>query len=310
MVYNKENENKAEILMKIYNSPEELIGNTPLLRLEKIEKNSSLSARLLGKLEFFNPTGSAKNRAAKYMLDGAIKSGLINDGTVIIEPTSGNTGISLAALSAYLGYRSIIVMPDNMSEERIQLMRAYGAEVVLTDGSLGMHGAIEKAEELKREIGNAFIPAQFDNPENAASHRETTGPEIYRDTDGKVDIVVAGIGTGGTINVKIVGVEPEDSPFLTRGTSGAHKIQGIGAGFAPGILNREVIDEILTATTDDAFRAARLLAREVGVLGGISSGAALAAAVEVAKREENVGKTIVVILCDGGAKYLSSGLYL
>ena len=254
--------------MKIYNSIAELIGGTPLLRLEKTEKKHGTVARLLGKLEFFNPTGSAKDRAAKFMLDDARRRGLISDGSVIIEPTSGNTGIGLAALSAAHGYRAIIVMPDSMSEERILLMRAYGAEVVLTPGALGMKGAIDKAEELCAEIKGAFIPAQFDNPENAAAHRETTGPEIYADTDGEVDIVVAGVGTGGTLTgigeylksvkpeVKIIAVEPEDSPFLSRGISGAHKLQGIGAGFAPSILNRDIIDEIITVSTDGAFEAA------------------------------------------------------
>ena len=307
--------------MKIYNSPEELIGGTPLLRLEKIEKKHALCAKLLGKLEFFNPTGSAKDRAAKYMLDDAEARGIISKGAVIIEPTSGNTGIGLAALAAVRGYRAIIVMPDSMSEERIMLMRAYGADVVLTEGALGMSGAIAKAEELHKNIPNSFIPQQFDNPANTEAHRETTGPELYRDTDGEIDIVVAGIGTGGTASgigeflksvkpeVKIIGVEPKDSPLISRGTSGAHKIQGIGANFIPSIFNRSVVDEVIAVGTEAAFECAKELGRELGLLVGISSGAALSAAIEVASREENRGKTVAVILVDGGSKYLSSGLY-
>ena len=308
--------------MNIYGSIKELIGKTPLLRLEKTEKLHGSVAKILGKLEFFNPTGSAKDRAAKYMLDDAKKRGLIKKGSVIIEPTSGNTGIGLAALCAEEDYRAIIVMPDNMSEERIRLMRAYGAEVVLTPGALGMKAAIEKANELKNSIDGAFIPAQFDNPENAMSHKETTGPEIYEDTDGEIDIVVAGIGTGGTITgigeylksvkpgVQIIGVEPEDSPFLSKGFNGSHKLQGIGAGFQPSILKRDIIDEIITVSTNDAYESARELSQKSGVLVGISSGAALSAAIAVSKREENRGKTIVVILVDGGIKYLSSDLYM
>ena len=307
--------------MKIYNTPEELIGKTPLLRLEKIEKIFGVSARLYAKLEFFNPTGSAKDRAAKYMFCEAIKSGLIDESTVIIEPTSGNTGIGLASIAAARGYRAIIVMPANMSRERILLMRAYGAEVVLTDAALGMRGAIEKANELKAYIGNAFIPAQFDNYENVRAHRETTGPEIYGDTDGEVDIVVAGVGTGGTVSgigeylkekkptVKVIAVEPKDSPYLSAGITGAHKLQGIGAGFIPKILDTDIIDEIITVSTESAYAAARKLGTKVGILVGISSGAALAAAIEVGKRPENRSKNIVLICPDGGERYLSSDLF-
>ena len=307
--------------MKIYNTPEELIGKTPLLRLEKTEKENSLCATLLAKLEFFNPSGSAKDRAAKYMLNSAIENGLITEKTVIIEPTSGNTGIGIAALAAQRGYRAMIVMPSNMSRERIKLMQAYGAEVVLTDADLGMKGAIAKANDLLKEIGNAYIPSQFENPENVRAHRETTGPEIYCDTDGEVDILVAGVGTGGTISgigeylkskkasVKVIAVEPADSPFLSKQRSGAHKLQGIGAGFAPSILNRNIIDDIITVTTDEAYTAARELGAKSGILVGISSGAALHAAIEVAKREENKGKTVVVVFPDGGERYLSSELF-
>ena len=307
--------------MKIYNTPEELIGKTPLLRLEKTEKENSLCATLLAKLEFFNPSGSAKDRAAKYMLNSAIENGLITEKTVIIEPTSGNTGIGIAALAAQRGYRAMIVMPSNMSRERIKLMQAYGAEVVLTDADLGMKGAIAKANDLLKEIGNAYIPSQFENPENVRAHRETTGPEIYCDTDGEVDILVAGVGTGGTISgigeylkskkasVKVIAVEPADSPFLSKQISGAHKLQGIGAGFAPSILNRNIIDDIITVTTDEAYTAARELGAKSGILVGISSGAALHAAIEVAKREENKGKTVVVVFPDGGERYLSSELF-
>ncbi len=307
--------------MRIYNTPDELIGKTPLLRLEKIEKIYGVSAKLYAKLEFCNPSGSAKDRAAKYMLDEAIKSGLVKDSTVIIEPTSGNTGIGLAALSAARGYRAIIVMPENMSRERILLMRAYGAEVVLTDAALGMRGAIEKANELKAQIGDAYIPAQFDNPENARAHRESTGPEIYADTDGCVDIIVVGVGTGGTISgvgeylkeknpaVKVIAVEPKDSPYLSAGIAGAHKLQGIGAGFIPKILNCDIIDEVIPVSTEAAYSAVRRLGTKVGILVGISSGAALAAAIEVGKRAENRGKNIVFICPDGGERYLSSDLF-
>ncbi len=321
-MYNSDNKfSKMVIFMKIYNTPEELIGKTPLLRLEKTEKIHGVKAKLLAKLELFNPTGSAKDRAAKYMLNEAVRSGAVKDDTVIIEPTSGNTGIGLASLAAANGYRAIIVMPSNMSRERIRLMKAYGAEVILTDASLGMKGAIAKADELAREMGNAFIPSQFDNPENTRAHRETTGPEIYADTDGEVDIIVAGVGTGGTIsgigeyiksknpNVKIVAVEPKDSPYLSAGISGVHKLQGIGAGFVPKILNLDVIDEIIPIDTESAYRAARELGSKIGILVGISSGAALAAAIEVGKRCENAGKNIVVICPDGGERYLSSDLY-
>lgn len=307
--------------MRIYSTPDELIGKTPLLRLEKIEKIYGISAKLYAKLEFFNPTGSAKDRAAKYMLDEAVRSGLVNDSTVIIEPTSGNTGIGLAALAAAGGYKAIIVMPANMSRERILLMKAYGAEVVLTDAALGMRGAIDKANELKAELGNAFIPSQFDNPQNVRAHKETTGPEIYEDTDGEVDIVVVGVGTGGTVSgigeylkekkpsVKIIAVEPKDSPFLSAGIGGTHKLQGIGAGFKPKILNADIIDEIITVGTEAAYTAARRLGTRVGILVGISSGAALAAAIEVGKRLENKGKNIVLVCPDGGERYLSSELY-
>ena len=307
--------------MKIYNKPHELIGKTPLLRLEKIEKIHDCSAKLLAKLEFFNPTGSAKDRACEYMLRAARKRGDINENTVIIEPTSGNTGIGLAAIAASEGYRAIIVMPANMSRERILLISAYGAEVVLTKPELGMRGAIEKAEELARELGNAYIPLQFDNPENVRAHRETTGPEIYADTDGKVDIIVAGVGTGGTVSgigeylksknpdIRVIAVEPQDSPYLSKRTSGPHKLQGIGAGFAPKILNREIIDEIITVSTEAAYSAARELGKKVGILVGISSAAALSAAIKVAKREENKDKNIVVVFPDGGERYLSSELF-
>lgn len=307
--------------MRIYSTPDELIGKTPLLRLERIEKIHGVSAKLYAKLEFLNPTGSAKDRAAKYMLDDAIKSGLVNESTVIIEPTSGNTGIGLASLAAARGYKAIIVMPANMSRERILLMKAYGAEVVLTDAALGMRGAIEKANELKAELGNAFIPSQFDNPHNTQAHRETTGPEIYEDTDAEVDIVVAGVGTGGTISgigeylkakkpsVKIIAVEPKDSPFLSAGIAGAHKLQGIGAGFIPKILNSDIIDEIITVDTESAYTAARRLGTKVGILVGISSGAALAAAIEVGKRPENKDKNIILICPDSGERYLSSDLF-
>lgn len=308
-------------MAKIYTSAEMLIGKTPLLRLTNIEKEFGLCARLIAKLEYLNPAGSVKDRAAKTMLDDAEAAGILTKDSVIIEPTSGNTGIGLASVAAARGYRIIIVMPDSMSIERRVLMKAYGAELVLTDGSLGMAGAIKKAEELAKEIPNAFIPGQFVNPSNAKAHFLTTGPEIYEDTDGEVDFFVAGVGTGGTItgtgeylkskkpSVKIVAVEPSDSAVLSGGKAGAHKLQGIGAGFIPSVLNTSVYDEILKVTAPDAYEAARLMGRREGVLVGISSGAALHAAIEVAKKEENKGKTVVVLLPDTGDRYLSTDLF-
>lgn len=305
----------------VYSSAEELIGKTPLLELKRIEKNEGLRARLLAKLECFNPAGSAKDRVARAMLDYAESSGEIQSGSVIIEATSGNTGIGLASVGAARGYRTIIVMPETMSEERQRLLRAYGAELVLTDGSLGMKGAIAKAEELAQAIDKSFMARQFDNPANSMAHKLTTGPEIFQDTDGEVDIFVAGIGTGGTVSgvgeylkekkpsVRIVGVEPKGSPVLTEGRSGAHGLQGIGAGFVPKILNTEIIDEVLTVSEDDAFARVRDMGRCEGVLVGISSGAALHAAIEIAKRAENEGKTIVVLLPDTGERYLSTSIF-
>ena len=308
-------------MAKIYTSAEQLIGNTPLLRLCGIEKEFGLRARLLAKLESFNPAGSAKDRAAKAMLDDAEARGVLVPGSVIIEPTSGNTGIGLASVAAVRGYRVIIVMPDTMSVERRQLMAAYGAEVVLSEGAKGMSGAIEKAEQLAAGIENSFIPGQFVNPANAAAHRETTGPEIWRDTDGQVDIFVAGVGTGGTITgvgeylkaknpaVRVAAVEPKGSPVLSGGEAGAHGLQGIGGGFVPEVLNTAVYDEILQVTEADAYALARLIGRREGVLVGISSGAAAWAAVELAKREENAGRTIVALLPDTGERYLSTPLF-
>lgn len=307
--------------MKIYTSADQLIGKTPMLELTNIEKKLSLKAKLLVKLEYFNPAGSVKDRVAKAMIDDAEASGKLNKDSVIIEPTSGNTGIGLASVAAARGYRIIIVMPETMSVERRQLMKAYGAELVLTDGTKGMKGAIEKAEELAKEIPNSFIPGQFVNSANPKAHLETTGPEIYDDTDGKVDIFVAGVGTGGTItgvgeylkskktDVKIVAVEPKDSPVLSGGSAGPHKIQGIGAGFVPEVLNTNIYDEIITVTTEDAFEAGRLIGKSEGVLVGISSGAALYAATKLAKLPENEGKTIVVLLPDTGDRYLSTPLF-
>ena len=306
---------------KIYKSAEQLIGRTPLLELSNIEKELGTSAKLLGKLEYFNPAGSVKDRVAKAMLDDAERRGLLKPGSVIIEPTSGNTGIGLASVAAARGYRVIIVMPDTMSRERRQLMRAYGAELVLTDGALGMKGAIAKAEELARELPDSFIPGQFDNPANPEAHRLTTGPEIYEDTGGEVDILVAGVGTGGTItgvgeyiksknpDVKIVGIEPSDSAVLSGKSAGAHGLQGIGAGFVPSVLNVEIIDEIITVSTEEAYAAARLVGRRCGILVGISSGAALHAAITLARRPENEGKSIVVILPDAGDRYLSTAMF-
>lgn len=308
-------------MAKIYMSAEELIGNTPLLRLNNIEKQNNSKAQILAKLEYFNPAGSIKDRIGKAMLDDAEKKGLINKDSVIIEPTSGNTGIGLAAVAAIRGYKAIIVMPETMSEERRKLMKAYGAELVLTDGKLGMSGAIKKAEELKEEIPNSFIAGQFVNPANWETHFNTTGPEIYRDTDGKVDIVVSGVGTGGTItgigkflkskneNIKIVAVEPESSPVLSAGKSGAHAIQGIGAGFVPEILDTAIYDEIITVSDNDALLTARNMGKNEGFLIGISSGAALFAAIKLSKLEENKNKNIVVILADSGDRYLSTSLY-
>jgi len=305
----------------IYTSADQLIGKTPLLELTNIEKEEKLEATVLAKLEYFNPAGSVKDRIAKAMIDDAEAKGLLKPGSVIIEPTSGNTGIGLASVAAARGYRIIIVMPETMSVERRQLMKAYGAELVLTEGSKGMKGAIAKADELAKEIPNAFIPGQFVNPANPAIHKATTGPEIWADTAGKVDIFVAGVGTGGTITgvgeylkeqnpaVKVVAVEPAGSPVLSKGTAGAHKIQGIGAGFVPDVLNTAVYDEIIAVENEDAFAAGKLVGRKEGVLVGISSGAAVWAAIRLAKRPENKGKTIVALLPDTGDRYLSTPLF-
>lgn len=308
-------------MSKIYTSADQLIGKTPLLELTHIEKKYGLKAKVLAKIEYFNPAGSVKDRVAKKMLDDAEAAGKLTPESVIIEPTSGNTGIGLASVAAARGYRIIIVMPETMSVERRQLMKAYGAELVLTDGTKGMKGAIEKADELAKEIPNSFIPGQFVNPSNPKAHYETTGPEIFEDTDGEVDIFVAGVGTGGTVtgvgeylkekkpNVKIVAVEPESSPVLSKGVAGAHKIQGIGAGFVPEVLDTKVYDEIIPVSNEAAFETGRLIGRSEGVLVGISSGAAAYAAVELAKRPENAGKTIVVLLPDTGDRYLSTPLF-
>ena len=302
-------------------SADRLIGGTPLLELAGIEREEGLKARLLGKLEYLNLSGSVKDRVARAMLDDAEARGVLKPDSVIIEPTSGNTGIGLCAVAAARGYRTIIVMPETMSVERRKLMKAYGAELELTEGSRGMKGAIARAEELAREIPNAFIPAQFDNPANPAAHRETTGPEIWADTDGKVDIFVAGVGTGGTVTgvgeylksknpaIRVVAVEPADSPVLSGGKPGSHKLQGIGAGFVPKVLNTAVYDEIVTVGTEAAFSAARRMGSREGVLVGISSGAALWAAIQIAKRPENAGKTVVALLPDGGDRYLSTPLF-
>ncbi len=309
-------------MSRIFESVDTLIGNTPLLALHNIEASLGLSAHLLAKLEYLNPAGSVKDRAAKMMIDAAEREGKLKEGSVIIEPTSGNTGIGLSAVGAARGYRVVIVMPDTMSKERIALMRAYGAEVVLTPGALGMKGAIAEAERLARETPHSFIPNQFSNPMNAEAHRLSTGPEIYRDTDGAVDIFVAGVGTGGTITgigeylkqqdsgIRVVAVEPAASPLLSCGTAGAHGLQGIGANFIPSVLNRSVYDEVITVTEDEAYRAARLLGRSEGVLVGISSGAALHAAILLAGKTENAGKNIVVLLPDTGDRYLSTDLFL
>lgn len=308
-------------MSKIYTSADQLIGGTPLLELTHIEKKEELKAKIFAKLEYFNPAGSVKDRVAKAMIDDAEKSGRLTPDGVIIEPTSGNTGIGIAAVAAARGYRVIIVMPDTMSVERRQLMKAYGAELVLTEGAKGMKGAIAKAEELASEIPGGFIPGQFINKANPAAHFNTTGPEIWDDTDGEVDIFVAGVGTGGTVtgvgeylkskkaDIKVVAVEPASSPVLSKGTPGAHKIQGIGAGFVPEILNTEIYDEIITVENDDAFATGKLIGTSEGVLVGISSGAAVYAAIELAKREENAGKNIVVLLPDTGDRYLSTPLF-
>ena len=308
-------------MRKIYTSADQLIGKTPLLELVHIEKSEGLEARVLGKLEYFNPAGSVKDRIAKAMIDDAEQKGLLKEGSVIIEPTSGNTGIGLASVAAARGYRIIIVMPESMSVERRQLMKAYGAELVLTEAAKGMKGAIAKADELAKQIPNSFVPGQFVNPSNPKAHIETTGPEIYADTDGKVDYFVAGVGTGGTItgvgqylksrdpSVKVVAVEPASSPVLSQGVAGAHKIQGIGAGFVPDVLDTKIYDEIIPVSNEDAFAAGRLVGRKEGVLVGISSGAALHAAVELAKRPGNEGKTIVVLFPDTGDRYLSTPLF-
>ncbi len=308
-------------MSNVYTSADQLIGRTPLLELTHLEKKYNLKARLLGKLEYFNPAGSVKDRIAKAMIDDAEARGVLKEGSVIIEPTSGNTGIGLASVAAARGYRIIIVMPETMSVERRQLMKAYGAELVLTDGAKGMKGAIAKADELAKEIPNSFIPGQFVNPANPAAHETTTGPEIWTDTDGKVDIFVAGVGTGGTLtgvggylkkqnpDVKVVAVEPATSPVLSKGVSGPHKIQGIGAGFVPDVLNTKIYDEIIPVENEDAFATGREIGRAEGVLVGISSGAAIWAALQLAQRPENEGKTIVALLPDTGDRYLSTALF-
>ena len=308
-------------MANIYTSAYQLIGNTPLLELTGLEKALGLSARVLAKLEYFNPAGSAKDRVALAMIEDAEARGILKEGSVIIEPTSGNTGIGLACVAAGRGYKTIIVMPDSMSMERQLLMGAYGAQLVLTPGALGMQGAIDKAEQLAAEIPGSFIPAQFDNPANAAAHKATTGPEIWRDTDGNVDIFVAGVGTGGTItgtgeylkeqnpNIRVIAVEPAASPLLSRGMAGPHGLQGIGANFIPSVLNQKIYDEIIPVTEEEAYAAGRLLGSKEGVLVGISSGAALHAAILEAKKEENAGKTIVVLLPDTGDRYLSTPMF-
>lgn len=308
-------------MAKIYTSADQLIGHTPLLELKGIEEAYGLKAKVVAKLEYFNPAGSVKDRIAKAMLDDAEEKGILKKGTTIIEPTSGNTGIGLAAVAAARGYRIIIVMPETMSIERRKLMKAYGAELVLTEGSKGMKGAIAKADELKGEIENSFVVGQFVNPANPKAHRETTGPEIWEDTEGAVDLFVAGVGTGGTLtgvgeylkekkpDVKVVAVEPQGSPVLSEGHAGTHKIQGIGAGFVPDVLNTKVYDEVITVSDEDAFEVGRAIGHKDGVLVGISSGAAVKAAIELAKRPENEGKTIVALLPDTGDRYLSTALF-
>ena len=308
-------------MSKIYNGADALIGNTPLIELSNIMKKHNLEARLLAKLEYFNPSGSAKDRIAKEMIEDAEKNGRLKPGAVIIEPTSGNTGIGLAAIAAAKGYKLIIVLPETMSVERRNIIKAYGAEIVLTDGSKGMNGAIEKEKEIADNIEGSFIPGQFENPANPEAHRKTTGPEIWEDTDGQTDIFIAGVGTGGTItgaggylkeknpDIQVIAVEPENSPVLSNGTAGAHKIQGIGAGFVPKILDTKIYDEIITISDEDAFNYSKELAKEEGILTGISSGAALCAAINTAKKEESKGKTIVVLLPDSGDRYYSTPLF-
>lgn len=308
-------------MSKIYSSIDQIIGNTPILRLSHIEKQFALEAKILAKLECMNPAGSVKDRVAKAMLDDAESKGILNKDSTIIEPTSGNTGIGLASVAAARGYKLIIVMPENMSTERKQLMKAYGAELVLTDGKKGMRGAIEKAEEIKDSTPNSFIAGQFTNPANPKAHTETTGPEIWNDTDGKIDWFVAGVGTGGTVTgvgqylksknpqIKLAVIEPEDSPVLSKGTAGAHKIQGIGAGFIPDVLDTKIYDEIITVKNEDSFETGKLVGKKEGVLVGISSGAALWGAIQLAKRPENKGKTIVVLFPDTGTRYLSTPLF-
>ena len=308
-------------MSKIYKSAAEIIGKTPLLEVANIEKELGLEAKILVKLEYFNPAGSVKDRIAKAMIEDAEAKGLLKEGSVIIEPTSGNTGIGLASIAAAKGYRIILTMPETMSVERRNILKAYGAEIVLTEGAKGMKGAIAKADELAAEIPGSFIPGQFVNPANPKIHRETTGPEIWEDTDGKVDIFIAGVGTGGTVtgtgeflksknpDVQVVALEPKDSPVLSEGHAGAHKIQGIGAGFVPDVLNTKVYDEIFTASNEDAFATAKLLAKKEGILVGISSGASLYGAIELAKRPENKGKTIVALLPDSGDRYYSTPLF-
>lgn len=308
-------------MAKIYGCAMEFIGNTPLMEVSNIEKKEKLEAKVLVKLEYLNPAGSVKDRAALYMINNAEKKGILKEGSVIIEPTSGNTGIGLASASAVKGYRLILTMPETMSVERRNILKAYGAEIVLTDGALGMKGAIDKAEELASQYENSFIPDQFSNPSNAKAHYETTGPEIWSDTDGRVDIFIAGVGTGGTLtgtgkylkeknpDIKIIAVEPSDSPLLSGGKAGSHKLQGIGANFIPALLNKEIYDEVFPVEADDAFYAAKLLAKNEGILVGISSGAALYAAIEAAKRPENKGKSIVAVLPDSGDRYYSTPLF-
>jgi cysteine synthase A len=308
-------------MSKIFTSADQLIGSTPLLELTHIEKEEGLEATILAKLEYFNPAGSVKDRIAKAMIEDAEEKGILKEGSVIIEPTSGNTGIGLAAIAASKGYRIILTMPETMSVERRSILKSYGAEIVLTEGPKGMKGAIEKADELAKEIPNSFIPGQFVNPANPAIHKATTGPEIWKDTDGKVDIFIAGVGTGGTVTgtgeylksqnpeVKVVALEPEDSPVLSEGRAGAHKIQGIGAGFVPDVLNTKIYDEVFKASNQDAFETAKLLARKEGISVGISSGASLFAAIQYAKKPENKGKVIVALLPDSGDRYYSTPLF-